>query len=116
MTTMQCERHAKIVATLGSARAGTETMRPPFLAGVAVFRVNSSHGAHEQHQERLVQIPRTEQVVGRPTGVPPRRRIRRFGPSRELIECGDSPIMRPSMPRGRGGGVAPAALHKGEFR
>jgi pyruvate kinase len=40
-----------------------------FLAGVDVFRLNFSHGTHEQHRERLQQIRDVERSVGRPIGV-----------------------------------------------
>ena len=37
--------------------------------GVDVFRLNFSHGTHEQHRERLQQIRNVEREVGRPIGV-----------------------------------------------
>src|SRR5437764_8056671 len=67
--TMRRQRHAKIVATLGPASASTEMIRSLFLAGVDVFRLNFSHGTHEQHRERLAQIRDVEREVGRPIGV-----------------------------------------------
>src|SRR5436190_6606587 len=62
-------RHAKIVATLGPATASEAMIRSLFLAGVDVFRLNFSHGTHEQHHERLRQIRNVERDVGRPIGV-----------------------------------------------
>jgi pyruvate kinase len=62
-------RHAKIVATLGPASSTKETIRALFHAGVDVFRLNFSHGTHEQHRERLQQIREIEKEVGRPIGV-----------------------------------------------
>ena len=62
-------RHAKIVATLGPASSSTETIRALFTAGVDVFRLNFSHGTHEQHRERLAQIREVERETGRPIGV-----------------------------------------------
>src|SRR6266850_5368742 len=67
--TVRRRRHAKIVATLGPASASTEMIRSLFLAGVDVFRLNFSHGTHEQHRERLQQIRNVERDVGRPIGV-----------------------------------------------
>ena len=46
-------RHAKIVATLGPSSSSTETIRALFMAGVDVFRLNFSHGTHDQHREQL---------------------------------------------------------------
>lgn len=67
--TMRRRRHAKIVATLGPASSSADMIRALFLAGVDVFRLNFSHGTHEQHRERLAQIRAVEAEVGRPIGV-----------------------------------------------
>ena len=67
--TMRRQRHAKIVATLGPSSATVEMIRSLFLAGVDVFRLNFSHGTHDQHRERLAQIREVEQELGRPIGV-----------------------------------------------
>src|ERR1700674_4999624 len=66
---MRRHRKAKIVATLGPASASEEMIRSLFFAGVDVFRLNFSHGTHEQHHERLQQIRNVERNVGRPIGV-----------------------------------------------
>src|SRR2546421_10600209 len=66
---MHRHRNAKIVATLGPASATEEMIRSLFPAGVDVFRLNFSHGTHEQHRERLQQIRNVERIVGRPIGV-----------------------------------------------
>lgn len=62
-------RYAKIVATLGPASSSKATIRALFLAGADVFRLNFSHGTHEQHRERLELIREVEREVGRPIGV-----------------------------------------------
>jgi pyruvate kinase len=66
---MRRHRNAKIVATLGPASATEEMIRSLFLSGVDVFRLNFSHGTHDQHRERLQQIRNVEREVGRPIGV-----------------------------------------------
>src|SRR5438094_10552736 len=66
---MRRHRNAKIVATLGPASATEEMIQALFLAGVDVFRLNFSHGTHDQHRERLQQIRNVERSVGRPIGV-----------------------------------------------
>jgi pyruvate kinase len=63
------QRHAKIVGTLGPASSSLEMIRALFDAGVDVFRLNFSHGTHEQHQERLDLIRRVERERSRPIGV-----------------------------------------------
>ena len=66
---MRRHRNAKIVATLGPASASEAMIRSLFFAGVDVFRLNFSHGTHEQHRERLQQIRNVERDLGRPIGV-----------------------------------------------
>jgi len=63
------QRQARIVATLGPSSSTKESIRALFLAGVDVFRLNFSHGTHEQHRERLAQIREVERELGRPIGV-----------------------------------------------
>ena len=62
-------RYAKIVATLGPSSSGKDTIRALYSAGVDVFRLNFSHGTHEQHRERLAQIRELEREIGRSIGV-----------------------------------------------
>ena len=46
-------RNAKIVATLGPASTSAEVIGALFHAGVDVFRLNFSHGRHDDHRERI---------------------------------------------------------------
>ena len=62
-------RQTKIVATLGPASSSPERIRTLFLAGVDVFRLNFSHGKHEDHAERLAAIRELELEVKRPLAV-----------------------------------------------
>src|SRR5436305_8209696 len=62
-------RSAKIVATLGPASAGPERIRALFDAGVDVFRLNFSHGTHEQHRGSFIAIREVEAETGRPIGI-----------------------------------------------
>jgi pyruvate kinase len=62
-------REAKIVATLGPASSDSETIRALFEAGADVFRLNFSHGSHEQHQHSMDIIRAFEATTGRPVGV-----------------------------------------------
>ena len=48
---MRRHRHAKIVATIGPASSSPERLRELFLAGADVFRLNFSHGAHDDHRQ-----------------------------------------------------------------
>src|SRR5437667_9843158 len=66
---MRRRRSAKIVATLGPASAGGERLRALFDAGVDVFRLNFSHGTHDEHRARFEEIRAVEAEVGRPIGI-----------------------------------------------
>ncbi|WP_077033053.1 pyruvate kinase [Pelomonas sp. KK5] len=76
-------KHAKIVATLGPASDDRATIEALFRAGADVFRLNFSHGSHEDHRRRLATIREIEKDAGRPIGVlldlqGPKLRIGRF--------------------------------------
>jgi len=62
-------RKAKIVATLGPATSDLQTITELFDAGVDVFRLNFSHGSHEDHRRRYEIVREVERVSGRPIAV-----------------------------------------------
>ena len=66
---MRRYRNAKIVATLGPASGDPATIEALFDAGADVFRLNFSHGSHEDHKRRLDLIRSIELDRGRPVGV-----------------------------------------------
>ena len=66
---MRRQRQAKIVATLGPASSSAEVIAALFQAGADVFRLNFSHGSHEEHRARYDIIRAIEQEVGRPIGI-----------------------------------------------
>ncbi|MBL8302763.1 MAG: pyruvate kinase [Ideonella sp.] len=66
---MRTRKIAKIVATLGPASDDRPTIQALFEAGADVFRLNFSHGTHEDHQRRLEIIRDVEREGGRPIGV-----------------------------------------------
>ena len=59
---MRRQRSAKIVATLGPASSTEEMIDALFRAGVDVFRLNFSHGKHEEHRARLDIDPRAREA------------------------------------------------------
>ena len=81
----QCrERHTKIVATLGPVSSTKQMIRSLFDAGADIFRLNFSHGSHDDHRARLTLIREIEKEVGRPIAVladlqGPKLRIGTFG-------------------------------------
>src|SRR5687768_8624969 len=66
---MRRQRKAKILATLGPASSTREQISALFDVGVDVFRLNFSHGSHEDHQKRYELIRAIEQESGRPIGI-----------------------------------------------
>ncbi|CAJ0790636.1 Pyruvate kinase [Ralstonia psammae] len=62
-------RNAKIVATLGPASTTLDVIDALFEAGADVFRLNFSHGTHDDHRKRLETIRAVERERGRPIGV-----------------------------------------------
>lgn len=66
---MRRQRKAKIVATLGPASSDREMIRELFRAGADVFRLNFSHGTHDEHRARYQAIREIEQELERPIGI-----------------------------------------------
>ena len=66
---MRRRRSAKIVATLGPSSSTPDRIRALFDAGVDVFRLNFSHGSHDDHRARFEVIRAVENATGRPIGI-----------------------------------------------
>lgn len=62
-------RKTKIVATLGPASSTYEMIKALFETGVDVFRLNFSHGTHEDHKKRLDIVRTIEKEAARPIGI-----------------------------------------------
>ncbi len=59
----------KIVCTLGPASDAEETLRAFVEAGMAVARVNFSHGRHQEHARRIEIVRRLADEAGRPIAI-----------------------------------------------
>ncbi len=86
-------RRTKIVATLGPASSAPEVLARLFQAGADVFRLNFSHGTHEDHAARIGMIRDLEERSGRPIGIladvqGPKLRVGRFGGGRVHLQTG----------------------------
>jgi pyruvate kinase len=57
-------KRTKIVCTLGPATSSVEVIKQLICAGANVFRLNFSHGSHEEHSERLRLIRQAEKELG----------------------------------------------------
>jgi len=66
---MQRRRKVKIVATLGPASSDPDVVAALFEAGVDVFRLNFSHGSHDDHRRNVETIRALERELRRPIGI-----------------------------------------------
>lgn len=66
---MRRSRNAKIIATLGPSSSSQEMIRALFDAGVDTFRLNFSHGVHDDHKKCFGAIRTVERDVSRPIGI-----------------------------------------------
>jgi len=66
---MKIFRHAKILATLGPSSSSEEMIEALFHAGASVFRLNFSHGSHDEHRQRLEIIRNLARRHCRPIGI-----------------------------------------------
>lgn len=95
---MRRKRAAKIVSTLGPASSTPEKIAELFLAGADVFRLNFSHGTHEEHAARYQAIRQVEEDFNRPIGVlidlqGPKIRVDTFTDGTVLLEAGDDFVL-----------------------
>ncbi|MBV8911991.1 MAG: pyruvate kinase [Acetobacteraceae bacterium] len=86
-------RRTKIVATLGPASSSPEVLSRLFYGGADVFRLNFSHGTHDDHLARIKMIRALEASTGRPIGIladvqGPKLRVGRFGGGRVTLQTG----------------------------
>ena len=69
LANMRRERAAKIISTLGPSSTSPEVIANLFEAGADVFRLNFSHGQHEEHKELYDAIRKIEADYNRPIGI-----------------------------------------------
>jgi len=62
-------RKVRVLATLGPASRSPEMVRKLLLAGADAFRINMSHGTHEQQAELIAAIRALEKDLARPTTI-----------------------------------------------
>jgi len=89
------DRRTKIVATLGPASNDETVLRKLVEAGVNVFRLNFSHGSHEDQRARFNLIRSMETEFDRPIGIlmdlqGPKLRIGTFAEGKITLKKGDT--------------------------
>lgn len=92
---MKRNRNVKIVATLGPASNTYEMIRALHEAGADVFRLNMSHGTHEEIQERHGMIRQVEKDLDSPIAIladlqGPKLRVGEFANGSEDLEWGQN--------------------------
>src|SRR3954449_696855 len=90
---MRRRRRTKIIATLGPASSSPEILTRLFQAGADVFRLNFSHGTHDDHARRFAMIRQLEERFDRPIGIladvqGPKLRVGRFSGGRVHLQTG----------------------------
>lgn len=90
---MPQDTHTKILATIGPSSATREQIEKLIDAGADAFRINFSHGTHEEHKERVKIIRQLEKEKGRFISIPcryarPKTESRRFQGRQGFAERG----------------------------
>jgi pyruvate kinase len=88
-------RNTKIVATLGPASGTVEQIETLLRAGADCFRLNFSHGTHDEHRARVEAIRHVEAQYDQPVAIiadlqGPKLRIGRFGAGMVGLRAGQA--------------------------
>jgi pyruvate kinase len=88
-------RRAKIIATLGPASRDPDTIAALYEAGADVFRLNFSHGSHDDHAASVKAIRDLEKEIGRPITIlqdlqGPKLRVGKFTAGKVLLKQGSN--------------------------
>ncbi len=86
-------RRTKIIATLGPSSSDPDILGRLFETGADIFRLNFSHGTHEDHAARFAMIRALEERFDRPIGIladvqGPKLRVGRFMGGRAHLQTG----------------------------
>ena len=88
-------RAAKIIATLGPASRSPEMIEALYEAGADVFRLNFSHGSHDDHAKSVDAIRALEKKVGQPITIlmdlqGPKLRVGTFKGDAAVLQMGQN--------------------------
>ncbi len=100
-------RRTKIVATLGPGSSSPEVILEMIQAGVDVFRLNFSHGSHEEQRKRVELIRECSEKSGRIVGIladlqGPKIRTHKFKGGVVKLNSGDTFILDVALGKDEG--------------
>ena len=100
-------RRTKIVATLGPGSSSSEVIMEMIRAGVDVFRLNFSHGSHEEQKHRVDLIRICSENTGRIVGIladlqGPKIRTHKFKDGRVQLIRGETFILDAALGKDEG--------------
>ena len=98
MSNIDLKRRTKIVATIGPATQTEEVIIDLIKAGVTTFRLNFSHGDHNDHEERIKTIRKVSKKLNIDVGIlqdlqGPKIRLGRFKDGPVKVKKGDNFIL-----------------------
>jgi len=98
MQLQNSQRRTKIVATIGPATSSPEVLRALIEAGATTFRLNFSHGTHEDHQRSIRLIRQISFELNQPVGIlqdlqGPKIRLGKFEHGSIILNNGDPYIL-----------------------
>ena len=87
------DRNTKIIATLGPASSTPSAIDSLFTAGADIFRLNFSHGSHDEQKKKVFHIRQYEKRIGRPIAIlgdlqGPKFRIGKFSTNNVILKNG----------------------------
>ncbi len=88
-------RKTKIICTLGPATDDEDVLKELILSGMAVARMNMSHGTHEDHKKRADAVKKLREELDMPVAIlldtkGPEIRTKLFKNGSELLEAGQT--------------------------
>ncbi len=91
-------RKAKIVVTMGPALESEERIKDAIVAGADAFRLNFSHGTHDEHYKRFTLVRKISEEIGRYIPIiqdiqGPKIRIREIEGEQCVLKDGDRVIL-----------------------
>lgn len=100
-------KKTKIVATLGPTTSSEEKIKQLIKTGVNVFRLNFSHGSHDEHGKLIQMIQKIRKNLKQPVGIlqdlsGPKIRVGIISDPPLELNVGDNLILNPKIKKSKG--------------